>query len=131
MTGALSRLASADGGFAAVVAGVFMQSGRSGLGIAPGGGDTATDFNFLVRGMGLRARKKQQKEKVRKMKFRMFTAVNSKKKIAVNVDRVTKIVEMLFGCEISIAGAMNGEFDRVQVAESFDVVFSRLNTVAD
>lgn len=108
-----------------------MQSGRSGLGFAPGGGDTATDFNFWLAAWGCGPGKKQQKEKVRKMKFRMFTAVNSKKKIAVNVDRVTKIVEMLFGCEISIAGAMSGEFDRVQVAESFDVVFSRLNTVAD
>lgn len=94
MTGALSRLASADGGFAAVVAGVFMQSGRNGLGIAPGGGDTATDFNFWLAAWAA-SRKKQQKAKVRKMKFRMFTSDLTGREIAVNV------------------------------------VFSRLNTVAD
>lgn len=130
MTGALSRLASADGGFAAVVAGVFMQSGRSGLGIAPGGGDTATDFNFCSRHGVASEKKKQQKEKVRKMKFRMFTDYISGEKIAVNVDRVMKVVEKEKCSEITIA-ADAGRAAFVCVEESFAVVFSRLNTVAD
>lgn len=127
MTGALSRLASADGGFAAVVAGVFMQSGRSGLGIAPGGGDTATDFNFCSRHGVASEKKKQQKEKVRKMKFRMFEKYGMREKIAINVDRVSMIVDMGDSCAITMDDARNC----VRVEESFAVVFSRLNTVAD
>ena len=127
MTGALSRLASADGGFAAVVAGVFMQSGRSGLGIAPGGGDTATDFNFCSRHGAAGRKKKQQKEKVRKMKFRMFTSACTGRKIAVNVDLVAHVCEERDGgCDIVM-----DDVKFVTVAESFDVVISRLNTVAD
>ena len=43
VTGALPCLPLAAGGYAAVRAAVG-SSGRSGLGIAPGGGDTATDI---------------------------------------------------------------------------------------
>lgn len=95
MTGALSRLASADGGFAAVVAGVFMQSGRNGLGIAPGGGDTATDFNFWLAAWAASPEEKQQKAKVRKMKFRMFTSDLTGREIAVNVvvSRLNTVVD--------------------------------------
>ena len=60
------------------------------------------------------------------MKFRMFTAVKSGKRIAVNVDRV-KAIEEIDGCVVIYVG----ETERVEVAEDFDTVFARLNTVAD
>ena len=60
------------------------------------------------------------------MKFRMFTDLASGRKIAVNIDSVDKIVEVRDGCEIWIG------FDSyVTVAENYDVVFSRLNTIAE
>lgn len=60
------------------------------------------------------------------MKFRMFTGIVSGGKIAVNVDRVLKIVDCGDSCAIEMDDARG-----LRVAESFDVVFSRLNTVAD
>lgn len=64
------------------------------------------------------------------MKFRMFTDYISGEKVAINVDRVMKVVEKEKCSEITIAGDA-GRAAFVCVAESFAVVFSRLNTVAD
>lgn len=64
------------------------------------------------------------------MKFRMFTDYITGEKVAINVDRVMRVVEKGQLSEITIAAdAARDTF--VCVAESFDVVFSRLNTVAD
>lgn len=60
------------------------------------------------------------------MKFRMFTDVKSGKRIAVNVDRVIWI-EDCDGCVVIYAGTT----ECVEVAEDFDTVFSRLNTIAE
>lgn len=69
------------------------------------------------------------------MKFRMFTDYISGEKVAINVDRVMKVVEKRGCSEITIAGdtiaADAGRAAFVCVEESFAVVFSRLNTVAD
>lgn len=64
------------------------------------------------------------------MKFRMFTDYITGEKVAINVDRVMEVVEKGQCSEITIA-ADSGRASFVCVAESFAVVFSRLNTIAD
>ena len=62
------------------------------------------------------------------MKFRMFTDAVTKRKVAVNVDRVADIVEVGDGTtDIWFAT----ERLVVNVAEDFDTVLARLNTVAE
>lgn len=73
------------------------------------------------------------------MKFRMFTDAIRNRKIAINVDRVVRIepASESAGTTYIILDQMedDGDGDRfhttIEVAESFDVVFSRLNTIAE
>lgn len=72
------------------------------------------------------------------MKFRMFTEAISGEKIAVNVDRVSRI-----GVACKKANTTYIYFDHyytddegtvetvVEVSEPFDIVFTRLNTIAE
>lgn len=62
------------------------------------------------------------------MKFRIFTDAVTKRKIAVNVDRVVDMVELGDGTT-DIWFETKGLI--VNVAEDFDTVFARLNTVAE
>jgi len=59
------------------------------------------------------------------MKFRMFTDAKTRQKVAVNVDQVAWIQECSQGCEIWI------RYQVIVVAETYDVVLSRLNTIAE
>ena len=59
------------------------------------------------------------------MKFRMFTDAKTGQKIAVNVDQVAWIQECSQGCEIWI------RYQVLVVSETYDTVFSRLNTIAE
>ena len=72
------------------------------------------------------------------MKFRMFTDAIRNRKIAINVDRVVRIepASESAGTTYIILDQMeDDDGDRfhttIEVAESFDVVFSRLNTIAE
>lgn len=74
------------------------------------------------------------------MKFRMFTEFELKQKIAVNVDQVRQIIEDKDGgtwivfIDYQPPEILDvGENDPgvVRVAEDFDTVFSRLNTLAE
>lgn len=61
------------------------------------------------------------------MKFRMLTDAGSKRKVAVNIDRVADIVEVCDGTtDIWFENKMI-----LNVAEDFATVFSRLNTLAE
>lgn len=62
------------------------------------------------------------------MKFRMFTDAITKRKVAVNIDSVVDIVEMRDGTT-DIWFTTKGMI--LNVAEDFDTVFSRLNTLAE
>lgn len=74
------------------------------------------------------------------MKFRMFTEFELKLKIAVNVDQVRQIIENKNGGTViefrdyrppEIMEVGEYDFGVVRVAEDFDTVFSRLNTIAE
>lgn len=66
------------------------------------------------------------------MKFRLFTDANSGKKVAVNVDYVRFIDETAMGTTaIVIRRSEEYETGSIEVSEPFDVVFSRLNTIAE
>ena len=71
------------------------------------------------------------------MKFRLFTDAIRNRKIAINVDRVVRIEPACesAGTTYIILDQMEDDGDRfhttIEVAESFDVVFSRLNTIAE
>ena len=62
------------------------------------------------------------------MKFRMFTDAVTKRKVAVNVTKVVDIVQMGDGTT-DIWFTTKGMI--LNVAEDFDTVFSRLNTLAE
>ena len=62
------------------------------------------------------------------MKFRMFTDAITKRKVAVNIDTVVDIVQMGDGTT-DIWFTTKGLI--LNVAEDFDTVFSRLNTIAE
>lgn len=66
------------------------------------------------------------------MKFRMFTAALTGRKIAVNIDSVLYVKEQSDGVtliEIGNQKVMQQIF--IEVSEPFDIVFSRLNTIAE
>lgn len=73
------------------------------------------------------------------MKFRLFTDAIRNRKIAINVDRVVRIEHACesAGTTYIILDQMedDGDGDRfhttIEVAEPFDIVFSRLNTIAE
>ena len=72
------------------------------------------------------------------MKFRLFTDAIRNRKIAINVDRVVRIepASESAGTTYIMLDQMeeddDGRFHMIfEVAESFDVVFSRLNTIAE
>lgn len=72
------------------------------------------------------------------MKFRLFTDAIRNRKIAINVDRVVRIepASESAGTTYIILDQMEDDDDgrfhtTFEVAESFDVVFSRLNTIAE
>lgn len=62
------------------------------------------------------------------MKFRMFTDAVTQNKVAVNVDHVIDIVALGNG-KTYIWFDVKGQ--ALTVAEDFDTVFSRLNTIAE
>ena len=62
------------------------------------------------------------------MKFRMFTDAVTKRKVAVNITKVVDIVQQGDGTT-DIWFTTNGMI--LNVAEDFDTVFSRLNTLAE
>ncbi len=62
------------------------------------------------------------------MKFRMFTDAVTQRKVAVNVDHVVDIVALGNGTTY-IWFDVKGQ--ALNVAEDFDTVFSRLNTIAE
>jgi len=62
------------------------------------------------------------------MKFRMFTDAVTKRKVAVNVGKIVDIVAVDDGTT-DIWFTTKGMV--LNVAEDFDTVFSRLNTIAD
>ncbi|MBQ4385627.1 MAG: hypothetical protein II823_06905 [Kiritimatiellae bacterium] len=62
------------------------------------------------------------------MKFRMFTDAVTKRKVAVNITKVVDIVQQGDGTT-DIWFTTKGMI--LNVAEDFDTVFSRLNTLAE
>ena len=62
------------------------------------------------------------------MKFRMFTDAVTKRKVAVNNTKVVDIVQQGDGTT-DIWFTVEGKV--LNVAEDFDTVFSRLNTLAE
>ena len=73
------------------------------------------------------------------MKFRMFTEMLSGEKIAVNVDKVSRIgvasktantTYIYFDYQIGDGEGSTVEAC-IEVSEPFDIVFSRLNTIAE
>lgn len=62
------------------------------------------------------------------MKFRMVTDAVTKRKVAVNITKVVDIVQMGDGTT-DIWFTTKGMI--LNVAEDFDTVFSRLNTLAE
>ena len=66
------------------------------------------------------------------MKFRMLTEVGSGCKIAVNIDHVLYIEEQRDGSTlIEIGNHKDMQPTFLEVSEPFNVVFSRLNTIAE
>ena len=66
------------------------------------------------------------------MKFRVFTEVASGHKIAVNIDRVLYIKDQHDGTTlIKLEGHKNMLPTFLEASEPFDIVFSRLNTIAE
>ena len=62
------------------------------------------------------------------MKFRMFTDAVTKRKVAVNITKIVDIAQMSDGTT-EIWFTTKGMV--LYVAEDFDTVFSRLNTLAE
>lgn len=66
------------------------------------------------------------------MKFRMFTDAANGRKLAVNVDFVLEIEADKDGTTaIFMRRPYQGDVVIIEVAEDFDTVFSRLNTIAE
>ena len=66
------------------------------------------------------------------MKFRLLTDAANGRKIAVNIDYVRYIEARKDGTTV-VALSRHDEFETmvIEVSEPFDVVFSRLNTIAE
>lgn len=66
------------------------------------------------------------------MKFRVFTEVANGRKIAVNIDHVLYIEERRDGRTlIELGNHKDMQPTFLEVSEPFDVVFSRLNIIAE
>lgn len=66
------------------------------------------------------------------MKFRMFTSDVSGRKVAVNIDHVVYIEAQRDGSTlIELGNHKDMQPTFLEVSEPFDVVFSRLNTIAE
>lgn len=63
------------------------------------------------------------------MKFRMFTEIANGEKVAVNIDSVAYVD--IVGGKVQIHVNVGAFRVAILVKEDFDIVFSRLNTVAD
>jgi len=68
------------------------------------------------------------------MKYRMFTMKTSGAKVAINIDKVCFVHEILGkdgGCEIWMRETTDGDMIKLEVAESFGVAIARLNIVTE
>ena len=66
------------------------------------------------------------------MKFRMFTSAANGRKVAVNIDHVLYIEEQRDGTTlIELGNHKDMQPTFLEVSDPFDVVFSRLNTIAE
>ena len=66
------------------------------------------------------------------MKFRMLTEAANGRKIAVNIDHVLYIEEQRDGTTlIELGNHKDMQPTFLEVSEPFDIVFSRLNTIAE
>ena len=68
------------------------------------------------------------------MKYRMFTMKVSGAKVAINIDKVCFVHEILAkdgGCQIWMRETADGDMIKLEVAEDFGVAIARLNIVTE